>query len=104
MRPSFDRDAARKESLSRLPGLADHFEKEDPGMHKTNKVDYAVVFEGEIWLNGARKHFLFTAAVNYSVPDPNPIFGNIYFSARDHGQHVTYPLVPELESSLKRTA
>jgi hypothetical protein len=28
--------------LVRLPGLADHFEKEDPGMHKTNTVDYAV--------------------------------------------------------------
>jgi hypothetical protein len=50
MDPSFDGEAARRESLSRLPGLADHFEKEDPGMHKTNTVDYAVVFEGEIWL------------------------------------------------------
>jgi mannose-6-phosphate isomerase-like protein (cupin superfamily) len=48
--PSFDREAARKEALSRLPGIADHFEKEDPAMHKTNTVDYAVVFEGEIWL------------------------------------------------------
>src|SRR5258707_5224721 len=46
--PSFDGEAARKESLSRLPGLADHFEKEDPAMHKTNTVDYAVVFEGEV--------------------------------------------------------
>jgi hypothetical protein len=48
--PSFDREAARKESLRRLPGLADHFEKEDPAMQKTNTVDYAVVYEGEIWL------------------------------------------------------
>jgi hypothetical protein len=48
--PSFDGEAAQKESLVRLPGLADHFEKEDPGMHKTNTVDYAVVYEGEIWL------------------------------------------------------
>jgi len=39
-----------KESLGRLPGLADHFEKEDPAMHRTNTVDYAVVFDGEIWL------------------------------------------------------
>ena len=46
--PSFDGEAARKESLSRLPGLADYFEKEDPAMHKTNTVDYAVVFEGEV--------------------------------------------------------
>jgi mannose-6-phosphate isomerase-like protein (cupin superfamily) len=44
--PSFDGE----EALIRLRGLADHFEKEDPGMHKTNTVDYAVVYEGEIWL------------------------------------------------------
>jgi mannose-6-phosphate isomerase-like protein (cupin superfamily) len=48
--PSFDGEAARRESLIRLKGLADHFEKEDPAMHKTNTVDYAVVYEGEIWL------------------------------------------------------
>jgi mannose-6-phosphate isomerase-like protein (cupin superfamily) len=48
--PSFDREAARDESLIRLRGLADHFEKEDPGMHKTNTVDYSVVYDGEMWL------------------------------------------------------
>src|SRR5260370_12307962 len=48
--PSFDGEAARGEALIRLRGLADHFEKEDPAMHKTNTVDYAVVFDGEIWL------------------------------------------------------
>jgi hypothetical protein len=48
--PAFDGEAAQKESLVRLPGLADHFEKEDPGMHKTNTVDYSVVYDGEIWL------------------------------------------------------
>jgi hypothetical protein len=48
--PSFDGEAAQKEALVRLPGLADHFEKEDPAMHKTNTVDYAVVYEGEIWM------------------------------------------------------
>ena len=48
--PSFDGEAAQKEALVRLPGLADHFEKEDSGMHKTNTVDYAVVYEGEIWM------------------------------------------------------
>jgi cupin domain len=48
--PSFDDQGARDEALIRLRGLADHFEKEDPGMHKTNTVDYAVVYEGEIWL------------------------------------------------------
>jgi hypothetical protein len=48
--PSFDGEASRKEALIRLRGLADHFEKEDPGMHKTNTVDYAIVFGGEMWL------------------------------------------------------
>ena len=47
---SFDGEAARSEALVRLRGLADHFEKEDPAMHKTNTVDYAIVYEGEIWL------------------------------------------------------
>jgi hypothetical protein len=48
--PFFDGAAALDEALIRLRGLADHFEKEDPGMHKTNTVDYAVVYDGEIWL------------------------------------------------------
>ena len=48
--PSFDGEAARNEALVRLKGLADHFEREDPGMHKTNTVDYSVVYDGEIWL------------------------------------------------------
>jgi mannose-6-phosphate isomerase-like protein (cupin superfamily) len=48
--PSFDGAAAQEEALVRLRGLADHFEKEDPGMHKTNTVDYAVVYDGEIWM------------------------------------------------------
>ena len=48
--PSFDGEAAQMEFLVRLPGLADHFEKEDPAMHKTNTVDYSVVYEGEIWM------------------------------------------------------
>jgi mannose-6-phosphate isomerase-like protein (cupin superfamily) len=48
--PSFDGEAAGREALIRLKGLADHFETEDPAMHRTNTVDYAVVYEGEIWL------------------------------------------------------
>src|SRR5580704_10662129 len=48
--PSFDGEAARSEALIRLRGLADHFEKEDPAMHKTNTVDYSVVYDGEIWM------------------------------------------------------
>jgi hypothetical protein len=49
-RPSFDGEAARNESLIRLKVLADHFEKEDPAMHRTNTVDYAIVYDGEIWM------------------------------------------------------
>jgi mannose-6-phosphate isomerase-like protein (cupin superfamily) len=48
--PSFDGEAARDEALVRLRGLADHFEEEDPAMHKTNTVDYSVVYDGEIWM------------------------------------------------------
>jgi hypothetical protein len=48
--PSFNARAAQEEALVRLRGLADHFEKEDPGMHRTNTVDYALVYDGEIWL------------------------------------------------------
>ncbi len=48
--PSFDGEAAQDEALIRLRGLADHFEKEDPAMHKTSTVDYSIVYDGEIWL------------------------------------------------------
>ena len=57
--PSFDGKAAQGEALIRLRGLADHFERQDPAMHKTNTVDYAVVYEGEMWLeldNGETLH------------------------------------------------
>src|ERR1700730_14259347 len=42
--PSFDGEAARNEALVRLRGLADHFEKTDPGMNvKKNrkKIDHS---------------------------------------------------------------
>jgi mannose-6-phosphate isomerase-like protein (cupin superfamily) len=57
--PSFDAEAVQEEALVRLRGLADHFEKADPGMHKTNTFDYAVVYDGEMWLeldNGETLH------------------------------------------------
>jgi mannose-6-phosphate isomerase-like protein (cupin superfamily) len=47
---TLDFAAAVKEYAERLPGLSDSFEREDPGMHRTNTVDYAVLLEGEIWL------------------------------------------------------
>jgi hypothetical protein len=59
---------------------------------------------GAMLPEGARKHFLFTGMDNYSLEGPNRIFGDIYLSARDRRQDVTYPLVPEPESSFKMTA
>ena len=47
---SFDRAAASREALQHFPGLADKFELDNPGMHVTDTVDYAIVLEGEIWL------------------------------------------------------
>ncbi len=48
--PSFDPIAADAEQCQYLPGLAELFEREAPGMHTTDTVDYDIVLEGEIWL------------------------------------------------------
>lgn len=48
--PAFDPDAARAEQLGASPGLADRFEPDAPGMHATPTVDYAIVVQGELWL------------------------------------------------------
>ena len=53
---------------------------------------------------GARKHFLFTGAANYSLHDPKAIFEDIHLSPRGGGKDLKYPLIPEPEGSLKRTA
>ena len=39
MSSDFDPAAAGAEYISRLPGLAERFEPESPGMHKTDTVD-----------------------------------------------------------------
>jgi hypothetical protein len=49
-RPDFDPQAARKEHLEVEPGLAETFEPDNPGMHKTPTIDYGIVLDGEIWL------------------------------------------------------
>lgn len=46
----FDPDAAGAEYGQRLPGLAERFEAEHPGMHQTNTIDYDIVLDGEIWV------------------------------------------------------
>ncbi|MFT0171464.1 cupin domain-containing protein [Paraburkholderia mimosarum] len=48
--PDFDPVAAGAECASNLPGLAETFEVNEPGMHRTDTIDYAVVLSGEIWL------------------------------------------------------
>jgi hypothetical protein len=45
---SFDVEAAIRENLAVSPGLAERFEPD--GMHTTPTVDYAIVLDGEIWL------------------------------------------------------
>jgi len=48
--PGFDPAAARAEYLARLPGLAERFEPDNPGMHTTDSIDYVIVVDGEISL------------------------------------------------------
>jgi len=46
--PDFDPAAAGAEYGQRLPGLAELFEAESPGMHTSDTVDYDIVLDGEI--------------------------------------------------------
>lgn len=48
--PDFDPAAAGAEYMEKLPGLAECFEMDAPGMHTTDSVDYVMVLEGEICL------------------------------------------------------
>lgn len=48
--PRFNPDVTLAEQRTHLPGLVDCFEEEDPGMHRTDSVDYDIVLDGEIWL------------------------------------------------------
>jgi mannose-6-phosphate isomerase-like protein (cupin superfamily) len=48
--PDFDPALTHREQAEHIPGLADTFESEDPAMHATKSIDYAVVLEGEVWL------------------------------------------------------
>jgi mannose-6-phosphate isomerase-like protein (cupin superfamily) len=57
--PTINPIVFRQEQLDALPGLAEQFEDDAPGMHRTPTLDYAIVLEGEIWLeldNGEEKH------------------------------------------------
>lgn len=48
MADDFDADAAGGEYVARLPGLAELFEPENPGMHRSDTIDYDIVLDGEI--------------------------------------------------------
>ncbi|WP_455287708.1 cupin domain-containing protein [Cupriavidus necator] len=46
----FDPVAAGEEYARHLPGLAEAFEPDGSGMHKTQSVDYDIIVSGELWL------------------------------------------------------
>lgn len=48
--PGFDPAAAAAEHLRVAPRLASLFEADAPGMHTTDTVDYAIVLDGDMWL------------------------------------------------------
>lgn len=43
-------EAVGAEYSAKLPGLAEKFEADSPGMHTTPTVDYIIVLSGELWL------------------------------------------------------
>jgi hypothetical protein len=58
-RREFDTAAPDAEQREFIPGLAERFEADAPGMHRTETVDYDIVLDGEIWLeldDGATTH------------------------------------------------
>lgn len=44
--PAFDPAAAAAENMEIVPGIAERFEPDAPGMHKTDSVDYGIVLQG----------------------------------------------------------
>ena len=56
---SGDRLALVTEMNAKLPGLIEHMERNSPGMHTTDTVDFAYIISGEVWLeldDGATVH------------------------------------------------
>jgi mannose-6-phosphate isomerase-like protein (cupin superfamily) len=47
---NFDLEAALAEFESKLPGMAEHSDPADPGMHTTATIDYGVVISGQATL------------------------------------------------------
>ena len=50
MRADFDGAAFGAEFAQKVPGLAEKFEPDHPGMHTTDSIDYDIVLDGEITL------------------------------------------------------
>lgn len=48
--PGFDPAGADAEQREYVPGMVETFELDDPGMHRTNSIDYDIVLDGTIWL------------------------------------------------------
>lgn len=54
-----NRQALHAEFKAKLPGLAEHMERTNPGMHTTNTIDFEYIVSGEVWLeldDGASVH------------------------------------------------
>ena len=47
---NLDMQAYIKDSEERLPGLLAHMEKDHPGFHTTDTIDFEYVMSGEVWL------------------------------------------------------
>ncbi len=45
-----DLEKAAAESEEKLPGMLEHLEPENPGMHTTDTIDFEYVISGEVWL------------------------------------------------------
>jgi hypothetical protein len=50
VRPEFNPAAADSEQRQFVPGLAEQFEVSEPGMHRTDTLDYGILLEGVLWL------------------------------------------------------
>ena len=48
--PGFDPAAAGAEQYDYAPDFADTFDPANPGVHRTDSIDYDVVLDGEIWM------------------------------------------------------
>ncbi|WP_207000422.1 cupin domain-containing protein [Trinickia mobilis] len=57
--PNFDPAAAGQEYAVHLPGLAETFEPDGSGKHRTETIDYDIILSGELWLeldDGETRH------------------------------------------------